>query len=158
MFAADPKQHPDSAPQRDAPGNEKAYVDAAGSVHVLENGTYVAVAKEKGQVGSSLLKVAEDKKTVGWTAEYVNCCTSYNIPLLLVIYRDGRVRQRLGDGLMIYDWRFWDGSRKVAFCSGTVHGEWPGHCELHDAKSGRLLSVINGRLTDHSPAWVRGLQ
>jgi hypothetical protein len=57
--------------------------------------------KSKDQVGSRELRIADDKKTVGWLAEYENCCTSYAVPLKLVIYRDGKVRQRLGDGMMI---------------------------------------------------------
>ncbi len=137
---------------------DRAYVDSSGSVHVVEGGRDIAVPKEKDQVGSSSVKIADDRKTVAWTAEYENCCTSYSIPLLLVIYRDGRVRQRLGDGLMIYDWKFWDGGKKVAFCTGTVHGDSGGHCELHDAKSGRTLATVTGHMEDRFPSWARGLR
>jgi hypothetical protein len=35
--------------------------------------------------------VAEDKQTVGWLIDYENCCTSYPIPLTLVIFRSGEI-------------------------------------------------------------------
>jgi hypothetical protein len=138
---------------------ERVYVDASGSVHVVESGGQdKAVPREKDQVGSDVAKIAEDKKTVGWLAEYDNCCTSYPIPLTLVVYRDGRVLRRLGTGQVIYDWRFWAGGGQVAFCSGTVHGDSGGHCELHDVRSGRTLQTINGHLDDRSPEWAKGLE
>jgi hypothetical protein len=138
---------------------ERVYVDASGSVHVVETGGHdKAVPKEKDQVGSSAVKIADDKKTVAWLAEYDNCCTSYPIPLALVVYRNGRVLQRLGDGLMIYDWRFWASGEQIAFCSGTVHGDSGGHCELHDVRSGRILQTIDGHLDDRAPEWAKGLE
>ena len=145
-----------------APGGtpfvEKAYLEAGGRVHIVETGRGdTAVPKEKGQVGSSELRIADDKMTVGWLAEYENCCTSYNIPLNLVVYRDGRVRQRLGNGLMIYDWRFWENGKQVAFCRGTVHGDSGGHCELHDA-SGRIVDTLDEHLDNDSPGWAKGLR
>ena len=139
---------------------ERAYADAGGNVHVvLRDGRDDKISKEKDQVGGRSIRIAVDKKTVGWTVLYENCCTSYPIPLLLVIYRDGKVQQRLDTGgLMIYDWRFWSGEKQVAFCTGTVHGDSGGHCELHDVKSGRALAVIDGHLGEESPLWARGLQ
>jgi hypothetical protein len=138
---------------------EKAYVGVDGSVHILVTGQDgKVVPKEKDQVGSGELRIADDKKTVGWLAEYENCCTSYAIPLKLVIYRDGKVRQRLGDGMMIYDWRFWEGGTQAAFCSGTVHGDSGGHCELHDASSGRTLDTLDGHLDGDSPKWAAGMR
>ena len=137
---------------------KRAYVDSTGSVHLVERGgSDKTIPKEKDQVGSDSIKIADDKKTVGWMILYENCCTSYPIPLVLVIYRDGRVQLRLKPGQMIYGWRFWAGGKQAAFCSGTVHGDSGGHCELRDAKNGRKVRVINGHLDPHSPEWARGL-
>jgi hypothetical protein len=138
---------------------EKAYVGADGSVPIVETGRGdKVVPKGKDQVGSSELQIADNKKTVGWLAEFVNCCTSYPILLTLVIYRDGRVRQRPGDCMMTYEWRFWESGKQVAFCSGTVHGDSGGHCELHDASSGRILDTLDGHLDEDSPNWSKGLR
>jgi hypothetical protein len=149
---------PRTVPRR-TPLVEKAYVGVDGSVHIVETGRGVrAVPKEKDQVGSGELRIADDQKTVGWLAEYENCCTSYAIPLKLVIYRDGKVRQRLCDGLMTYDWKFWEGGTQAAFCSGTVHGDSGGHCELHDASSGRTVDTLDGHLDNDSPKWAVGMR
>ena len=52
---------------------------------------------------------------VGWTVLYDNRCTSYPIPLLLVIYKDGKAQQRLNkSGQMIYDGG-----------SGLLASKWP---------------------------------
>ena len=139
---------------------ERAFAEHDGSVHVMKSGGQTdSVPKEKDQVGSSMIKIAEDGRTVGWTVLYDNCCTSYPIPLLLVIYKDGKVQQRLNKGgQMIYDWGFRASGKQVAFCTGTTHGDSGGHCELHDAITSRTIAVINGHLDKGSPAWARGLQ
>src|ERR1700740_3551004 len=92
---------------KDWPPVEKAYVDDKGIVHIVEEGGKdIAVLNEKDQVGKSDVKIAEDKKTVGWMAVYdIEGLTTYPIPLGVVIWKDGKVRQNLGDNLMIYGWR-----------------------------------------------------
>jgi hypothetical protein len=144
---------------------DKVYVDGSGIVHVVEDGgVHKTVGKARDQVGASMVKIAEDRKTAAWAADYPNCCTSYPIPLALVIYHKGRVRHRLGDGMMIYDWKFWAHGRQVAFCSGTTHGPSTGRCELHDVESGRTLATVEPRQVveeprDYNyPRWAQGLQ
>jgi hypothetical protein len=142
---------------------DKVFVDESGTVHVVERGgVHKSVGKAKDQVGAAMVKIAQDGKTAGWTAEYPNCCTSYPIPLVLVIYRNGRIRHRLHDGMMIYDWRFWAHGQRVAFCTGTTHGPSTGHCELHDVESGRTLAKVDppvGEAAEYKyPRWARGLQ
>jgi hypothetical protein len=137
---------------------EKVYVDRSGVVHVVPaGGGDRKVRKEKDQTGTWMLRSSEDQSTVGWLAEFGNCCTSYPIPLKLVIYRNGKVRRRFGDGMMIYDWRFWAEGKQAAFCSGTVHGDSGGHCELHDINTGKTLDTIDAHLDENSPPWARGL-
>jgi hypothetical protein len=66
---------PLAAPGR-TPLVEKAYVGVDRSVHIVETRRGdKTVPKEKDQVGSGELRIADDKKTVGWLAEYENCCT-----------------------------------------------------------------------------------
>lgn len=142
---------------------DKVYVDASGAVHVLERGGALkTVGKAKDQVGAAMVKIAKDRKTAGWTAEYPNGGTSYPIPMALVIYHDGRIRQRLHDGMMVYDWRFWAGGQQVAFCTGTTHGPSTGHCELHDVESGRTLATadppVGGAAEYKYPRWALDLQ
>jgi hypothetical protein len=64
---------------------------------------------------------------------------------------------RLGDGMMIYRWSFVEGGKRVAFSSGTVHGDSGANYELHDVQSGRLLEKWKGDGDAGSPAWASGL-
>jgi hypothetical protein len=138
---------------------ERAYSDSKGAVHILDHGGDRTIPKEKDQVGASFIKVAEDRQTVGWAVEFDNCCTSYPIPLGLVIYKEGKVRQRLNrGGQMIYDWNFLSSGREVAFCTGTVHGNSGTKCELHDAKTGRVLATYFGRPGTKTPGWIKGIK
>jgi hypothetical protein len=78
---------------------QSVHVDPGGGVHIIEtDGRDRDIPKEKDQVGSSQAKIADDKETAGWLAEYENCCTSYPIALTLVVYR--RDKDRFGDGMM----------------------------------------------------------
>jgi hypothetical protein len=102
---------------------------------------------------------------VEWLAEYPNCCTSYPIPLKLVIYTDGSVRTFTGSGLPVWQWGFQAGGTQFAFEQETVHGGLGVHYELHDVATGRLLAEYdpavgpdNRVLTKQNvPQWVAEL-
>src|SRR5262249_21090826 len=66
--------------------------------------------------------ISPDRRTVGWLAMYSNCCTSYPIPLALVLYSDGKTREFTGTGLPIWRWAFQNEGKQVAFEQETVHG------------------------------------
>jgi hypothetical protein len=53
------------------------------------------------QVGFDAIQVAADQRAVGWVALFPNCCTSYPIPLALVVYSNGIKRTYTGNGLPI---------------------------------------------------------
>jgi hypothetical protein len=128
-------------------------------IHVMYgDGTEHIVPGEKGQVDCASAKVAEDKRTTGWLVEVDNCCTSYPIPLSLVVYRGARVIQHFEPGQAIWDWQFLNNGTQVAFWIGPTHGAFRPHFELHDVRSGRLLGEWDGHVTDKHPAWVSGLK
>jgi len=99
--------------------------------------------------------LSDDATTVGWLALYPNCCTSYPIPLALVIYRNGHVLRRFKNSMAIWHWQFEAGGRQVAFEQETVHGHLSVHYELHDIASGRLLADYDGDPRPDAPDWVR---
>jgi hypothetical protein len=106
-----------------------AYIDSGGALHLVDrSGHDTKPDKQKDQVSFSSPQIADDRQTVGWLAEFPNCCTSYPIPLTLVIYRDGKIIQQLKPGMMIVGWRFRAGGKQVAFCTNTVHGDSAPHC------------------------------
>jgi hypothetical protein len=133
---------------------------------VTEDGRRVAPAADREQVGAEQAAVAPDHESVGWLALYPNCCTTYPLPLKLMVLRNGRVRALKGEaGEPIWQWRFQDGGRRVAFKEETPHGEMGVHYELWDVAGGRRVAEYtpkydeNGRVSARpdEPEWVRAL-
>jgi len=133
------------------------FVDSEGRVHLTGRAGGDRLApKLKDQISVRDAKLAPDMRTAGWLVEYENCCTSYPIPLTLVLYRNGRIRREIRPGQMIYDWRFREGGRETALCEGTVHGKVEPHCLLYDCGSGKLLEEWRGG--GEAPGWATGLR
>ena len=90
--------------------------------------------------------VADDGRTVGWLVNFPNCCTSYPIPLVLVIYRDGRILRRIVSGvaLPIWKWSFVPGGERVTYYSEMVHGGKVRRAELRDVVNGKVIDFWNG--------------
>ena len=60
----------------------------------------------------------------------------------------------------VYTWRaIKSRGKQVAYHVGPLHGESKSHCELHDARSGRLIAAWDGDLESGGdrPAWTKGL-
>jgi len=91
------------------------------------------------QVGFDKVAISPDRRVVGWLALYPNCCTSYPIPLALVLYSNGKTRTFKGNELPVWRWRFEADGKQVAFEQETVHGGIGVHYELRDALTGRLV-------------------
>jgi hypothetical protein len=144
-----------------------AVIDAKGSLVITtsEQKTIV-VPKERDQSSFSEPIVSSDGTAVGAQAEFPNCCTSYDIPLKLVIYADGKVHRFTGVGLPIFQWHFADGGTRVAFGQEPVHFGCSIHYELRDVQSERLIESADipepcGQIPDppavKSPKWVTDL-
>lgn len=119
----------------------QASVDPAGRLLIAtEDGREIVQHKEAEQVGFDQVAIAQDGRSVGWLALYPNCCTSYPIPLKLVIYSSGRLWAFTGRGLPVWRWRFKAGARQVAFEQETVHGGLGIHYEWRDVATGRLIA------------------
>jgi hypothetical protein len=83
-----------------------------------------------------------------------NCCTSYDIPLQLVVYAQGKVHRFTGVGLPIFQWGFADRGTRIAYGQETVHFACATHYELPDIASERT-SGSDLRLLEFSgaPFW-----
>ena len=122
-----------------------------GAVHIVHSdGREFVPPKETDQVGTSSPIVTEDKRSAGWLVDFENCCTSYPIPLKLVVYRLGKPLRRFEPGMGIFDWCFVAGGKQVAFYTDTVHSNLAPHFELRDVESGRLVSKWDGHLNKRS--------
>lgn len=74
------------APSRAADRYAEASVDDAGDLRIVtSDGRAIVVRKEPEQVGFDRIAISQDGRSVGWLAMYPNCCTSYPIPLKLVV-------------------------------------------------------------------------
>jgi hypothetical protein len=119
----------------------RATVDEDGQLRIVTaSGRIIEPTKDEDQLEFGAPQISPDGRAVGWLAEYANCCTSYPIPLKLMIYVDGNRREFTGAGLPIWRWRFRAGGSQFAFQQETVHGGLGVHYELRDVATGGLLA------------------
>lgn len=112
-------------------------------------------------VGFSRVALASDRQTLGWTVDVQNCCTSYPIPLTLVVFRHKHRLHTFQQGQMVWNWMFLKGGKEVAAVWGPTHGTDIGDYRLYDVQTGKLLSEVLGDTTiskPNAPAWVKQLQ
>lgn len=139
----------------------RAYIGADGLVHIVSPGHAEFVApretrlpparmggKDDLQASVTEPVIAGDHETVAWTVNFPNCCTSYPIPLTLVIARRGRIIQRFGDR-PIFRFVFLRSGRQIAYYMDTLHGESGAECVLRDVQTGKLQD--ERRVNDGKP-------
>lgn len=153
---------------------ESVDIDADGNLRILTSAQKTIVVPKGGfaKAGDSFGRqtafdqpvLSDERHAVGAQAMFGNCCTSYDIPLQLVIYSGGKTH-RFEGGLAIFDWHFADGGRRVVFSQQTVHFACSVHWELRDIASERLVAAADipeacGEIPDPPkvtvPTWVTG--
>jgi hypothetical protein len=135
-----------------------ADVDANGQLHIVTStGREIRPAPDSGQSGIDRVAISPDGRAVGWLVLFPNCCTSYPIPLKLVVFVAGKKRTISGNGLPIWEWKFSEDGRYVAIRQAPVHGDAPQHYELRDVRSGRLADSYEAgsKQRRSPPPWVR---
>lgn len=138
----------------------RADVEADGQLHVITtSGLEIMPRSDSGQVGVDQVAISADHRSVGWLALYPNCCTTYPIPLKLVVLSEGTERSFAGNDLPVWRWSFSADGKQVAFRQAPVHGPAPPHFELRDIGTGRLVSSFDRESGDvrDTPAWVLAL-
>ena len=144
----------------------RASVDSAGQVRIVtRDGRAIVPVKRPDQVEFARVAISPDGRRVGWLALYPNCCTSYPIPLELVVYTNGKVHIFRGSEQAVWRWCFMAGSKQVAFEQETVHGGFGVHYELRDVASGRLIAEFDPEVgpdqqvlaNQKVPGWVAEL-
>jgi hypothetical protein len=153
---------------------ESATVDPAGNLRIVTaDHKTIVVPKSRtrkrgdefgNQTEFSTPVISEDRRAVGAQAMFKNCCTSYDIPLQVVVYSQGKAH-RFEGGLAIFDWHFSDGGRRIVFSQQTVHFGCAVHWELREVASEALLAQVDipeacGQTPDPPkvdvPGWVTG--
>lgn len=121
-----------------------AAIGAKGSLVITRSDRKVIVVPKTGeQTAFAEPRLSVDRTAVGAQAQFPNCCTSYDIPLHLVVYADGRAHRFKGIGLPIFQWHFADGGTRVAYSQETVHSSCATHYELREIRSERLIDSID---------------
>lgn len=139
---------------------ESAGIDANGNLTILmANGRTVTVRKEGDQTSFSTPVLSSTRAAVGAEAMFPNCCTSYDVPLQLIVYAAGKVHRFGGVNLPIFQWAFVDGGKLVAYAQEPVHFGCATHYELRDVESERLVEALDipqpcGRIPDPKPVQV----
>jgi hypothetical protein len=121
-------------------------------------------AKDIENVGASRAAVSSDHESVGWLALFENCCTSYPLPLKLVILHGGRLKSYEGNAA-IWFWSFQNGGTRVAAREEMPHGGQGLHYDLWDVASGKRVAEYtpeydqDGRTVarPNEPEWVKAL-
>jgi len=143
-----------------------ASVDEAGALRIVtSDGRTIVQGKEREQVGFDKVAISLDGVSVGWLALFPNCCTSYPIPLKLMVYSAGKLRSFTGSGLPVWRWHFTGDGKQVAFSQETVHGGLGVHYELRDIGSGRRVAQWDPTIgrdnqpveNQNRPKWVSDL-
>ena len=107
--------------------------------------------------------MAQDRQTLGWTINVENCCTSYSIPLSVVVFQHKHVLHTLEQGQMVWSWMFLEDGKQVAVVFGPTHGPEVGYYQLYDVKTGKRVSEVWGdadaqSLKTDAPDWAKRLQ
>jgi hypothetical protein len=108
--------------------------------------------------------VSPDGTHAGWLALFSNCCTSYAVPLTLVVMdQQHHIQTFTGTGLPIFRWCFLPDSKSVAFMQTVLHGTNFERYEWRSLSDGRLLgeyeypneAAANALARKNAPAWVK---
>lgn len=116
------------------------------------------------QQGFGKPRISRDGRYVGWLALLPNCCTSYPVPLTLVVLDTSHHLHRIvGAGMAIFSWDFSPDSSSVAYMQTVLHGSNYEHYELRAIADDRLIAEYdypdeqaeNALARRHAPRWVR---
>jgi hypothetical protein len=149
--------------QASSAGNNESYVatliDPAGQLHITtKHKREILPKKDTDQTGFSNARISQDLRAVGWLALYPNCCTSYDVPLKLMVLLNGNMHAFVGSGLVISRWCFWGEGRQVAFEQETVHGGMGVHYELRGIETEALVDKYDPDANPNGitkpPKWV----
>lgn len=144
------------------------------ATELADDGTHLVITVDDGsqfsapmfgeQVGFEDPRISSNGKYVGWLALYPNCCTSYPIPLGLVVLDPSRGLHTFdGIKIAVFKWCFLPHSSSVAYMQTVVHGSNFEHFEVRSIASGNLLAEYeypheepdNTAARRRAPGWVR---
>lgn len=125
---------------------QTAAIDGAGNLVITRaDGQLIVLRKQGEQTSFSAPRISPAKTAVAAQAMFPNCCTSYDIPLELIVYAGGSAHRFSGNGTPIFDWGFASDGSRIAFGQQPVHFGCAIHYELRDIASERLIESADVR-------------
>jgi hypothetical protein len=136
--------HPRASAAQTPRTYSSAKVDSSGRLVIsTTEGRTIVVAREGEQTRFDKPVVSPDETAVGAQALFPNCCTSYDLPLQLVVCRSGKIHRLSSDRFSIFWWRFVDGGTRLSFGATTPHSGCAIHYELREIDSERLIDSVD---------------
>jgi hypothetical protein len=136
---------------------EKAFLDSKENVHIVySSGEDVQITRDS---RCEDLKVDKAEQLVGWvrrgTVEDEKGRVIREFRAEIVVYQSGRDRRVIPGDMTIWNWKFWENGKKIAFCTGPTHG----YCffRLYDLESGHVIDECNKSDSTDCPAWAKDL-
>jgi hypothetical protein len=136
----------------------RADIDSTGQLRiVLATNHVIRPSKDSDQVAFEQVALSADHRIVGWVALFPNCCTSYPIPLKLVLLRIDGSRTVISNALPIWQWAFAPDGKNVVIRQAPVHGGAPMSYELRAIRTGRLIAAaqMDSATRTALPPWAR---
>jgi hypothetical protein len=134
------------------------------------DGSSIPLPTFRNQVRVEAAMVSDDGKRVGWLVDMPNCCTSYEVPMLLVIFANGKIERIIEEGQCIFDWAFVRKGSAVSYYTEVLHGSDFKSFFLRDVRNGALLGTYTypdsgaqdwsqerAAAIQAAPAWVKAL-
>lgn len=110
--------------------------------------TIKAPQTESAQQGFDEPRISSNGQLAGWLALESNCCTSYPVPLTLVIFERGKVIRRFHESLPIWQWSFARHDSAVAVRQHPTHGNsWMSY---------KLMSISDGKTLQSYSCPIKG--
>jgi len=132
---------------------KEAHCGDDGRAHITyADGTSQVASPQPQQIGCDSLAIADGGRDVGWSVLVENCCTSYPIPISVVIQVNGK-QTVVSPGQMVWKWHFVAKGDRIAVLRGPVHG-WASAATLYETRSGKQIFSWNGMGAE--PAWAEG--
>lgn len=147
------------------PPNTNSDIGGVPRLSILKtDGSAVAAPRFRGQVGFSGVHISVDGHRIGWLALMPNCCTSYPVPLKLVIFKGDKIERVIDEGIGVFDWTFENDDTRVAYVEDTLHFSTGKSAALRDIASGKEIARFGLERVDgeipasvlvHAPTWVQ---
>lgn len=139
------------------------------TLHITySNGVDVEIPRERGRFtdgGHALtqetflnIQLADDRRHIGWLADYMICAQSYPCPAELVIYQSGQGLKYISPSHgTVWRWKFLDSGKQIVMQFGFPHGDDAWAFALYDTETTRELAKFSST-RKKPPKWVKQLR